>query len=148
MTKPRYTLDEQVGDSVTTRVRFAHFLAAPFIAALMGIARVTRTEMTVDFAPQGYANAADKERNALLMMGAMFAKYSDDVLEIAEDDNDNKPAGYLAPPIHAACMRASAAARRMGAVMDFIEEIGTTIGNGIPRGARCEYEYNSEKGDK
>lgn len=146
--KPRYTLDEHVGDSVTTRVRVAHFLAAPFIAVLMGIARVTRTEMTVGFASQGYTNAADKERNALLMMGAMFAKYSDDVIEIAEDDDDRKPAGYLAPAIHAACMRASAAARRMESVMNFIEETGAGIGDGKPRSARCEYESGDEKGNK
>jgi len=146
--KSRYTLDEHVGDSVTPRVRFAHFLAAPFIAVLMGISRVTRTEMTVGFASQGHANAADKERNAFLTMGAMFAKYSDDVIEIAEDDDDRKPAGYLAPPIHAACMRASAVARRMEAVMDFIKETGAGIGDGKPRSARCEYETGDEKGNK
>lgn len=146
--KPRYTLDEHVGDSVTTRVRVAHFFAAPFIAALMGIARMTRTEMTVGFATQGHANAEDKERNALLMMAAMFAKYSDDVIEIAESDDDRKPAGYLSPPIHTACMRASAAARQMKVVLGFIKETGAGIGDGKPRSARCEYETGDEKGNK
>jgi hypothetical protein len=45
-------------------------------------------------------------------------------------------------------MRASAVARRMEAVMDFIKETGAGIGDGKPRSARCEYETGDEKGNK
>lgn len=140
-----YNYTEHHGDSAPKRVKFANFLATPFVGVLFLVSRLTGTEVQVQFGPGGMCRRERRENFIFAQMGAMFAKYSDDVLELAH--SSGATGAYIPPGMHAMFMRGSEIAREMDTVIAFAEANGLRLGNGKPKRVDCEIEFNEDSHD-
>ena len=141
-----YKINEHHGDSAPKRVKFANFLATPFVGVLFLVSRLTGTEVQIQFGPGGMCEQERLEGAVLLKMAAMMAKFSDDVVECMEDDDD-RVGGFMPPNMHAAFMRASFTARKMPPVLRFIKDNGLTLGDGVPEKRYAEYMVDEDSHD-
>lgn len=142
-----YKISEHHGDSAPTRVKIVNFLTTPFTAMIFLVTRLAGVESKIEFGPGGMCETERLERGVLVRMAAMIAKYSDDVVECTEEDDD-RTSGCVYPNMHAAFMRASIVARKMPPVLRFIKEQGLTLGDGVPEHRMAEYGMDESKGDK
>ena len=141
----KYNYTEHHGDSTPKRVKFANFLATPFIGVLFLVSRLTGTEVQVQFGPSGMCRRERREKVIFAQMGAMFAKYSDDVLELAH--GNGATGAYLRLEMHEGFMRGSEIAREMDTVIAFAEANNLQLGDGKPRRVDCEVEFIEDSHD-
>lgn len=140
-----YNYVEHHGDSAPKRVKFANFLAAPFVGVLLLVSRLTGTEVQVQFGPGGMCKAERREKFIFAQMGVMFAKYSDDVLELAH--SSGATGAYMPPDMHEGFMQGAVIAREMGAVIAFAEANSIKFGDGKPKRVDCEVEFREDSHD-
>jgi len=119
-------LVEHAGDRVPFKVKFAHFIATPFLGVAIGLCKLLRVEVMCSFGPSGMAERDAQDRSDFLTLGAMAVQYGSDVV-IITDDWDEREAGYLRPEIHGAMMRASERFRKNEAVLDFLKAHGFSL---------------------
>jgi len=147
MSNEKFTLVSHAGDSASPRVKFASFLTTPFVALTLGISRLLGVETSVVLGPKGQINHNNHEDFLLIQMGTLLAKYSDDVVELSENENSGMRAGYVPPDMHAAFMRAAAVARGTETVTDFIAKNNIRLGTGVPQWRECQIEFNEDSQD-
>jgi hypothetical protein len=147
MSNEKFTLVSHAGDSAPPRVKLASFLTTPFVGLTLGISRLLGVETSVALGPKGQIAHKNYEDFLLIQMGTLLAKYSDDVVELSENENSGGRAGYVPPDMHAAIMRAAAVARGMENVTDFIAKNNIRLGNGVPQWRECQIEFNEDPQD-
>jgi hypothetical protein len=147
MSNEKFTLVSVEGASVPPRVKLASFLTTPFVGLTIGVSRLLGVETSVVLGPKGQIDRKNHEDFLLIQMGTLLAKYSDDVVELSENENSGVRAGYVQPDMHAAIMRAAAVARRMEAVTDFIAKNNIRLGTGVPQWRECQIEFNEDSQD-
>jgi hypothetical protein len=147
MSNEKFTLVSHAGDSAPPRVKLASFLTTPFVGLTLGISRLLGVETSVVLGPKGQIDRKNHEDFLLIQMGTLLAKYSDDVVELSENENSGERAGYVPPDMHAAIMHAAAVARGMGIITDFIAKNNIRLGTGVPQWRECQIEFNEDSQD-